>query len=150
MGKTRHTNIPASYLVLKKENKVLLLRRFNTWYEDGNYSIIAWHLDPNETFTDCVMREAEEEAWIKLDINHIKVVHIMHRKNSKENGNNERVDTFFVADKWDGEIMNKESHKCDDLSWFDINNLPENTIPYIKFALENIRNGIFYSEFGWN
>lgn len=148
MIKIRHTNIPASYLVLMKENKVLLLRRFNTGYQDGNYSMIAWHVDPNETFTDCIIREAEEEAWIKLDINHLKVVHIMHR-NSKANQDNERVDTFFVADKWDGEIINKESHKCDDLSWFDIDNLPVNTIPFIQFALENIRNGIFYSEFGW-
>ena len=47
MAKIRHTNIPASYLVLMKENKVLLLRRFNTGYQDGNYSMITWHLDLN-------------------------------------------------------------------------------------------------------
>jgi hypothetical protein len=41
MEKTRHTNIPASYLILMKDNNVLLLRRFNTGYEDGNYSMIA-------------------------------------------------------------------------------------------------------------
>jgi 8-oxo-dGTP pyrophosphatase MutT (NUDIX family) len=132
-----------------KDNNVLLLRRFNTGYEDGNYSMIAWHVDPNETFTDCIMREAKEEAWIKLDINHLKVVHIMHR-NSWLDKENERIDAFFVAEKWNWEIVNKESHKCDDLSWFNIDNLPKNTIPYIKFALENIRNGIFYSEFGWD
>jgi len=148
MWKIIHTNIPASYLVLMKENKVLLLRRFNTGYEDGNYSMVAWHLDPNETFTDCIIREAEEEAWIKLDVNHLKVAHIMHR-NAEKNENNERVDTFFVAEEWYWEVVNKESHKCDDLSWFDIDNLPENIIPHIKFALKNIRNWVFYSEFGW-
>ena len=45
-----------------------------------------------------------------------------------EKENNERIDTFFVAQKWEGDIENKEPHKCDDLSWHDLNNLPENII----------------------
>ena len=57
--KTRHTNIPASYLVLFDHNKVLLLRRFNTGYEDGNYSLIAGHVEEGETFTKCIIREAK-------------------------------------------------------------------------------------------
>ena len=42
-----------------------------------------------------------------------------------------------------------EPHKCDDLSWFDLNDLPENVIPYIKQAIQNILNKEIYSEFGW-
>jgi 8-oxo-dGTP diphosphatase len=48
--------IPSAYLYLKKSNKVLLLRRFNTGYEDGNYSFIAGHLEKNETFSDSIIR----------------------------------------------------------------------------------------------
>ena len=69
----------------------------------------------------------------------------MHR-----NGNGERVEVFFKAIKWQGEIINQEPLKCDDLSWFYLDNLPENIIPFIKLALNNIQVKIFYSELGWN
>jgi len=39
-----------------------------------------------------------------------------------------------------------ESDKCDDLSWFELNNLPKNIIPYIKQAIDCISNNIIYSE----
>jgi hypothetical protein len=42
-----------------------------------------------------------------------------------------------------------ESQKCDDLSWFEINNLPENIIPYIKRAIENYKCGIKFDTYGW-
>ncbi len=148
MNKKRHKNIPASYLVLFKDNKVLLLRRFNTGYEDGKYSMIAGHVDPGETFTQCIIREAEEEAGLILKEDDLVVTHIMHR-NSQEKENNERIDMFFMIEKWDGKIVNKEPHKCDDLSWFDLNELPDNTIPYVKQAINNIKNDVLYSEHGW-
>jgi len=148
MAKKRHQNVPASYLTLFKDHKVLLLRRFNTGYEDGNYSMIAGHVDPGETFTQCIIREAKEEAGIDLKSENLKVVHVMHR-NSQSDEYNERIDVFFIAEEWNGEIVNKEPHKCDDLSWFDLDNIPENTIPYIKQTLNKIKNKEFYSEFGW-
>lgn len=148
MKKERHKIIPASYLTLIKNNKVLLLRRFNTGYEDGKYSMIAGHVDEGETFTECVIREAEEEAGIILKLENLKVFHVMHR-DSLYSKNNERIDIFFIAKSWDGKIENKEPNKCDDLSWFSLNNLPNNTIPYISFAIENYKNKVFYSEFGY-
>lgn len=148
MIKDRHKIVPASYLVLIKDGKVLLLRRFNTGYEDGNYSMIAGHVDQGESFLQCIVREAEEEAGIKVKFGDLKVAHVMQRITS-EKENNERVDMFFVADKWEGTIENKEPNKCDDVSWHSLDNLPSNTIPYIRQALECINKKIFYSEFGW-
>ena len=146
--KTRHCNIPAAYLALIKDNKVLLLRRYNTGHEDGNYSMIAGHVDACETFTECIIREAEEEAGIVLESQNLRVAHVMHR--SANRGEQfERVDVFFVADSWGGEIVNKEPHKCDDLAWFDLENLPETVILYIRQALECIQHYVFYSEYGW-
>ena len=67
----------------------------------------------------------------------------------RNNPETQWVDVFFQATTWLGDITNKESHKCDDLSWFDMNALPENTIPYIKQAIEAIRANTIYSEYGW-
>lgn len=141
-----HGLIPASYLLPVCKDQVLLLRRFNTGYEDGKYSLIAGHVEKRESFTACVVREAREEAGITVHPNDLFVAHVMHRNAGKDN---ERVDVFFVTTKWTGEIVNKEMHKCDDLSWHQFNNLPENTIDYIKYAITNITQENQYSEYGW-
>lgn len=151
MSEQKHKITPASYLILIKDNKVLLSRRFNTGYEDGNYSMVAGHVDKGETFTDCIIREAEEEAGIILKPEDLKVFHIMNRNSQQgiEKEENERIDVFFVAEKWDGKIENREIDKCDDLSWFPLDNLPINIIPYVRYIVENYGKDIFYSEFGW-
>jgi len=146
--KDEQNNIPASYLILEEDDKVLLLRRYNTGYEDGNYSFIAGHVEAGESFTQCIIREAYEEAGIILHPDDLEVVHVMHR-NSGQNQKNERIDVFFSAGKWTGSIENREPHKCDDLSWFNMNELPLNTIPYIKESLGKIRKRVTYSEQGW-
>ena len=149
MAKERNKVVPASYLILRRDGKILLLRRFNTGYEDGNYSVVAGHVDSGETFTETIIRESKEEAGIDIDPKNLKVVHVMHRDSGESDGLNERVDVFLEATEWDGDMENREPHKCDDLSWFDMADLPENIIPYIRSAVECIRDGVFYSEYGW-
>ena len=137
--------VPSSYLVLIKKNKTLLAKRCNTGYEDGNYGLVAGHGEENETFTDSLIREVFEESGIKLHTKDVRVAHIMHRKAKLD----ERVDVFFVAQGWSGKLKIMEPDKCDHMDWFELDNLPKNTIHYIKTALEHIQNNIFYSEYGW-
>lgn len=141
----RHTLVPASYLVLKRNNEVLLSRRFQTGYEDGKYSVPAGHVEEGETCTRALIREIEEEIGIGIDIDVVRLVHVMHRKSA----DSERVDFFFMVEIWQGDIQNKEPGKCDDLSWFPLDRLPESIIPYVRQALEDIQGGVIYSEFGF-
>jgi hypothetical protein len=62
----------------------------------------------------------------------------------------EYVSFFLAASEWSGEVTNMEPHKCDDLSWFDFDDLPQNTIPYVRRAIENYRNGVWFDSFGWD
>ncbi|SRR5258708_6877798 len=133
------------HLFLIREGNILLLRRFNTGYEDGNYSVIAGHLDGNEEIKAAMVREAREEAGIELSIQDLQVVGVMHRKSTDE-----RIDFFLVATSWSGEISNEEPDKCDLLAWFDINNLPENVISYVRKAIENYRQGVWFDSFDWS
>ena len=145
--KIRHTIIPAVYLILERDNKILMLRRFNTGYCDGQYSLVAGHVDAGESVTTTMIREAREEANIVVELSGLHMVHMMHRKSSVDA--EERIDVFFKATTWQGEIKNCEPHKCDDLGWFAYNQLPKDTIDHVRFALEQSYQGIFFSEFGW-
>lgn len=134
----------AVHLFLRKDNKVLLLRRFNTGYEDGNYSVIAGHVDAHEHFIHAMIREAKEEAAIDISEHHIRPIQVMHRK-----GNDERIDYFFEATQWRGTVTNTEPEKCDQLKWYPLDALPCNTIPYIQRALKNYLSGHVFTTFGW-
>jgi ADP-ribose pyrophosphatase YjhB (NUDIX family) len=134
----------AVHLFFLRGAEILLLRRFNTGYEDGNYSVVAGHVDAGETITQSAIREAGEEAGVLVETKDIEIVHVMNRK-----AENERIDFFMVVRQWSGEITNKEPHKCDQLAWYPITNLPPNTIPYVRHGIECFQNGIDYSEFGW-
>ena len=140
------TFIAASYLFLIRDGKILLQRRYQTGFEDGNYGVPSGHLDGMETVREGCAREMKEEIGIDLNLDHVQIVHIMHRKKTKD----ERFDFFCTTNKYEGEIKNCEPHKCDDLSWFAINDLPVNTIDYVQKAIESYRRGEPYSEYGWD
>jgi 8-oxo-dGTP diphosphatase len=133
------------YLFLIQDEKILLLRRFQTGYEDGNYGLPAGHMDGNETARESCAREVREEIGIEIDPEDLTVVHVMHRKEAHD----ERIDFFMTATTYAGEIRNMEPHKCDELTWHPLDALPPNTIEYIRVALNHFRNGVLYSEYGW-
>lgn len=150
MGQEKHKEVPAGYVLLLKDNKILLQRRFNTGYMDGKYSLPAGHVDQGETFSQCAAREAKEEIGVDLKPEDLEFAHIMHRLSDPEwKDLRYRMDVFFVAKKWEGQPKIMEPDKSDDLSWFDLDNLPENIIPYIKHVIKCVKDKIFYSEFGW-
>jgi len=115
MFKERIKLIPTVYLILVKDNKTLLLRRYNTGFEDGKYSLIAGHLDhEDETLRQAVVREAKEEAGIEIDLADLELAHVMHRK-QQEPTSERRINLFFTVKKWKGDPKIMESNKCDDL-----------------------------------
>lgn len=132
------------HLFFFRENKILLIRRFNTGFADGQYSVPAGHLDGDETVIAAAAREAEEEVGLQLDTDCIHYSQVIHRKDGDE-----RVDFFVNVSEWTGEPINAEPDKCDEIRWADVDQLPENTIPYIKKAIHNHLNGIKFHEFGW-
>lgn len=144
----RNANVVSTFLVLKRDNQILLLKRQNTGYRDGEYGVVSGHVEAGESYTQATVREAKEEAGIDLDPASLYLVHAQHRKSAHDGS--ERVDLYFSADEWSGEIKNCEPNKCSELKWFDLDELPENTIPGVKIALEEMRRDQIYSEYGWS
>jgi len=139
------TTFPVTvHLFFFRGSQVLLIRRFNTGYADGQYSVPAGHLDGGETVIAAARREAMEEVGVRIDPQDIEFSSVMHRLNGEE-----RVDFFVKIRNWAGEPTNTEPEKCDDLRWVDVNDLPANTIPYIRQALRNHFQENRFDEFGW-
>lgn len=140
--------VAAVHLLLIREGQILLLRRVNTGYEDGNYSVIAGHLDGDETVYAAIRREAREEAAITIEGDDLRIVGVLQRRAATAD-DDERIDFFLTASNWSGVIQNAEPGKCDELSWFSLADLPTNIIPYVRQALDNYRAGIWFGTSGW-
>ena len=134
----------AVHLFFLRGEQVLLIRRFKTGYQDGNYSVVAGHVDAGESVIQAAIREAKEEAAVTLEPSDLQIVHVMNRKSEDE-----RIDFFITVRHWVGEVVNNEPDKCDQFLWARFDALPPNLIPYVRQGLENYRAGHFYSEFGW-
>lgn len=117
-------------LLLVKDGKVLLGRRCGSKFANGMYSLPAGHLELGESVIAAMVREAQEEIGVVIDSKNVTFIQVMH--NSYGIG---RLAFFFEVRDWDGEIVNKEPEKCDDLRWFELDNLPTQMIPYIREAI---------------
>jgi ADP-ribose pyrophosphatase YjhB (NUDIX family) len=126
------------------DDQILLSRRYQTGYMDGQYSVPAGHLDGLETVRMAGVREAHEEIGVHVDPADMDFAGVFHRHEGDE-----RVDFFIHVKKWVGQPVNAEPEKCDKLIWAKMDTLPEKTIPYIRKAIENFRMGIPFEEFGW-
>jgi 8-oxo-dGTP diphosphatase len=144
MGKNRFRAIVDLHLLLIAGDQILLLRWCNTGYADGRYSVVAGHLEEDETFTAGIIREAAEEIGVRILPAHLELAHVMHHKSDSG-----RVALFFKAGSWQGEPTNKEPAKCDDLRWFGLRALPPTTVEYVRIAVEHVIDGTLFSEHGW-
>ena len=112
----------ASLVFLMRDNNVLLMKRANTGWLDGFYTIPGGHIDEGEQASTAAAREAREEAGVNIHEAGLTCVHIDHRKDFGDD--KVYIDFFFVTNTWEGEPYNAEPEKCSKVAWFDIDNLP--------------------------
>ncbi len=134
----------AVHLLLISEDKILLIKRMNTGYCDNMYSLPAGHVEKGENVWEAMIRETKEE--INIDVSkYLKIVQVMNRKGTDQ----ERIDYFFLSKKWDGHINNNEPHKCSLIKWVPVDKLPQNTIPYVKYAIKMFYKKEKFTMFDW-
>ena len=126
--------------------EILFQKRVNTGYCDGFYDLAAsGHVEANESMKHAMCREAKEELGIIINEDDLEFICMIH-KNSKGciyyNG-------YFKANKWIGEPCINEPEKNEELKWFNINDLPSNIVDDRIIAIENYKNNVKYSEYGW-
>jgi ADP-ribose pyrophosphatase YjhB (NUDIX family) len=145
----RYKIIPAVFVMVIQDGKILLSRRSNTGWQDGNYGLPAGHGEDRETMREGAAREALEEVGVTIDSSDLELVLVQHGWYNDSHNPHARINFFFAVKKWNGTIENKEPDKCDDLKFFPLDQLPPNTIDHIRAAVESYKRGELYSEFGW-
>lgn len=137
-------------LVLVEEGEVLLLRRHNTGIADGLHVLPMGGVNDGETASDALIREAQEEVNVTIAPHALQLVHTMHRHHHMPDGDTfKQIDLFFMPTSFHGEIRNGEPHKCDEVSFYPLNALPDTTENFVRQALTCIQKREAYSECGW-
>lgn len=147
--KERYKLIPEVFLLLVVDDKILLSRRFQTGYQDGNYGLPAGHGEDRETAREGIAREAKEEIGIGIEVDDLEFQLVQHRWCADPGHEHARVGFYCTAKKWVGEPRNMEPDKCDDLQWFPLDALPENTVPHVRAAIDAYKAGAHYDEYAW-
>ena len=117
--------------------RLLLLRRANTGFLDGYYSLPGGHVEAGEEVAHAAVREVEEEAGVE----------VLEIEPSIVMPYGVGVDFLFEAKRWRGTPAIGEPDRCDDLVWVSPDRLPEKTAPYLRKALELRSTGTWYHEF---
>ncbi|GAA4483399.1 NUDIX hydrolase [Microbacterium panaciterrae] len=134
--------VPAAYVYLRHEDRVLLQLRQNTGFMDGRWAAaIAGHVELGETALATACREAVEELGIMLHPGALTPVTAMQRTDGTADPREQRVDWFFTARVWDGRPTIKEPLKCADLAWFRLTDLPDLVPPHERLVLDGLASG---------
>ncbi|GGN91781.1 NUDIX hydrolase [Saccharibacillus kuerlensis] len=130
------------------EGKIVLLKRQHTGHQDGRYGLPSGKIEAGERADQAALREVYEECGIVIDPTDLRMTGIM-QIGAAEKGADERIDFFFETERWRGEIINREPDKCEELRWFPFDQLPAETIPFVRVAWNNARQGKWYGSFGF-
>lgn len=141
----------AVILILTKiennEEFILLQKRQNTGILDDSYDVsCCGHLEEGETLKEGIIRESKEELGIEIEEKDLSFSSIMH-SNFKDGG--EYLLITFSTKKYQGTPKIMEPHKCSELKWFKINELPADVADTRRIAIESYLNKNNYSEFGF-
>src|SRR4051812_1829127 len=86
--------VAAAYVVLRRENTVLLHLRRGTGYRDDHWAVLAGHVDPGESVHEAAVREAAEEAGITVAVEDLRPLTALHRFERGGPAVEQRVDVF--------------------------------------------------------
>jgi len=136
-----HTQVKVSVLAyIVKDNKILFQRRFNTGWEDGKYTVPSGRVDKGELPKEALIRELKEELGIDVKNEDLQFIY--------SNFIRDKYSIFmFKVNNWQGEPKIMEPDKCDELTWFDLENLPENILGRGKEVLADVLTGVTYREY---
>jgi 8-oxo-dGTP diphosphatase len=137
------------FLLLTDADRILLALRKGTGYADGWWNVPSGKLEYQEDALSGVRREAFEEIGVRLAGDEPRFAGVVHQRNPEGQG---RIALVFTAELdvyRHGEPVNREPHKCAEIRWAAVNDLPSNTWPYTVASIDVWRKGSGLQISGW-
>jgi 8-oxo-dGTP pyrophosphatase MutT (NUDIX family) len=134
------------FAVVRKDNKVLALRRSGTGWLDGHWSLPAGAHDGGQSFLEGALRELEEETGLVGHKESCRLTHAQHVMTPKS----EWLALYFEVDGTEGVAQVQEPHKHDRVELCDLISIEEPVVPYVQEALKLMEKGVAFSVFHLN
>jgi 8-oxo-dGTP diphosphatase len=141
MSEPENAQLKAAVLAfIYKDGKLLLQRRVNTGWEDGNYSVPAGRVDVGELPVETVVREIKEETGLIIKPEHVEMIFVDYVKDHT-------INFCFKVTEFEGEPQITEPEYCDEMIWVEPTDLPSNIAANGLVVLNKIAAGEVYAEF---
>ncbi len=143
----RFTSIIDVHVILRRADRVLLLRRVGDVFASGQLCLPSGHLERGENVHQAAVRETFEETGIVLDPAALQHVLSIHQRNPGTV--HARIGFAFTPGEWDGEPVNAEPHKHSELAWADPAALQPDTAEYTAAVITAAERGLTFTLNGW-
>ncbi|MFC1711108.1 NUDIX hydrolase [Patescibacteria group bacterium] len=133
-------------IIIKRKNKILLLKR------KGSHGIDQWslpggYLEFGETFKQCAVREVKEETGLEVKEKDLHFISLSEQMDYIKTDNKHCVTVgFVVCNQGKKEPEIKESEKCEEIGWFDLQKLPSPLFIPSKDNIENYKKNILFKD----
>lgn len=122
-------------VLLVDERQRALLTLCRAAPEAGCWSILGGKVDFLETVKDCAVREAYEEAGVRIEIERLLCItdHLLPEENQHW------VSPSYLARIVEGQAYNREPHKSEEMRWLGLDELPGNLTMTARNAIAAYR-----------
>jgi 8-oxo-dGTP diphosphatase len=143
----RFTSVVDAHVILRRDGRLLLVRRAGKVYASGQLCLPSGHLEQGESIIDAAIRETREEVGIVLDPARLRLVLSIHQRNPDKR--HTRIGFVFEPEQWTGEPAICEPAKCAELLWADPDALPADTVAYTAAAIRAVQRSSNFALNGW-
>jgi 8-oxo-dGTP diphosphatase len=148
MPTERYTSIVDVHMLLRRDEKILLLRRAGDTWASGQLCLPSGHVEAGENILRAVIRETEEECGLVFTSDAIRLALSIHQRHPGTS--HARIGfAFEPTGPWGGEPVNAEPHKHSELIWADPGDLPPDTVEYTAAIISAAQRGDNFALSGW-
>lgn len=138
---------PSVYVALLRDNKVLLIRRRNSGYMDGWFTLPSGYVDDGDRLAVAAAKSLKTEVGVSVPERDLSMMHVMR---CYEPGS-DKIDFYFECLLWSGFVGIQDTDKFDEMIWADFKKFPHNIMPNVYGFLRHCYSKRFryFSEIGW-